>query len=112
MVTLGNCAIGTCRSIKVLFKLLLQDAFINRFGFSMPSSLMHIRDLAFVPHLLNLAIPWRRVPLDTLRSSLQLNRLQWDACLCSPATFNRKSDIVSGSDKPYPPGLGYYIPGT
>ena len=99
MVTLGNCDIGTCRSIKVLFKLLLQDAFINHFGFSMPSSLMQIRDLAFVPHLLNLAIPWRRVPLDTLRTSLQLNSVQWDACLCSPVTLNRNSDVLVKSGK-------------
>ena len=89
MTSLGNCDANACRSIKLLFKLLLKDAFTTRSNFSAPRHSIQVRDLAFIPHLLNIAVHWRRIPLQMVCQSLQLAEVVWNRCLSSPYFLDR-----------------------
>lgn len=91
MSALGNCEAGVCRSIKLLFKLLLKDAFLTRFGFSGPKHVTHIRDLAFIPYVLKINVRWRRVNIERIRHSLRLEERQWARCLISALSLDRNS---------------------
>lgn len=91
MRSLGNCEAGTSRSIRQVFQLLLKDAFLTRFGFSGPRHITLIRDLAFLPHILQIAAPWRRIKLSQVQSSLRIDEQIWKGCLESPRSLDRGS---------------------
>ena len=88
MSTLGSC--DAC-SIKRVFQLLLKDAFTSRFGYNGPRHTLLIRDLAFLPHVIQTDLPWRRIRLELVRSFLNIDFRRWGHCLAAPHSLDRSS---------------------
>lgn len=91
MSTLGSCDAGVSRSIRKVFQLLLKDAFAARFGYNGPRHTTSIRDLAFIPHVLQTDLPWRRIRLDFVRIALNIDIHRWERCLVAPHSLDRNS---------------------
>ena len=91
MSTLGSCDVGVSRSIKKVFQLLLKDAFATRFGYSGPRHTILIRDLAFIPHVIQTDLPWRRIRLELVRTYLDIDCRRWGHCLVAPHSLDRSS---------------------
>ena len=85
MSTLGSCETWVSRSIKRFFQLLLKDAFTTRFGYNGPRHTLLFRDLAFLPHVIQTDLPWRRIRLELVRSFLDRH------CLHAPHSLDRSS---------------------
>ena len=90
-LTLGSCDVGVSRSIKKVFQLLLKDAFATRFGYSGPRHTIFIRDLAFLPHVIQTDLPWRRIRLELVRTFLDIDCRKWGHCLVAPHSLDRSS---------------------
>ena len=84
------------RSIKRFFQLLLKDAFTSRFGYSGPRHTILIRDLAFLPHVIQTDLPWRRIRLELVRSFLDIDPRRWGHCLVAPHSLDRSSARLVG----------------
>ena len=91
MSTLGSCDAWVGRSIKRFFQLLLKDAFTSRFGYSGPRHTLLFRDLAFLPHVIQTDLPWRRIRLERVRSFLDVDSRRWEHCLHAPHSLDRSS---------------------
>ena len=91
MSTLGSCDAWVSRSIKRVFQLLLKDAFTSRFGYNGPRHTLLIRDLAFLPHVIQTDLPWRRIRLELVRSFLNIDFRRWGHCLAAPHSLDRSS---------------------
>ena len=91
MSTLGSCDAWVSRSIKRVFQLLLKDAFTSRFGYNGPRHTLLFRDLAFLPHVLQTDLPWRRIRLELVRSFLDIDSRRWGHCLSAPHSLDRSS---------------------
>ena len=91
MSTLGSCDAWVGRSIKRFFQLLLKDAFTSRFGYSGPRHTLLFRDLAFLPHVIQTDLPWRRIRLELVRSFLDVDSRRWEHCLHAPHSLDRSS---------------------
>ena len=91
MSTLGSCETWVSRSIKRFFQLLLKDAFITRFGYNGPRHTLLFRDLAFLPHVIQTDLPWRRIRLELVRSFLDIDSRRWGHCLHAPHSLDRSS---------------------
>ena len=91
MSTLGSCNVEGSRSIRKVFQLLLKDAFATRFGYSGPRHTILIRDLAFVPHVIQTDLPWRRIHLELVRTHLDIDIRKWEHCLVAPPSLDRTS---------------------
>ena len=91
MSTLGSCETWVSRSIKRVFQLLLKDAFISRFGYNGPRHTLLFRDLAFLPHVIQTDLPWRRIRLELVRSFLDIDSRRWGHCLHAPHSLDRSS---------------------
>ena len=91
MSTLGSCETGVSRSIRKVFQLLLNDAFATRFGYNGPRHTTLIRDLAFVPHVIQTDLPWRRIRLELVCISLNIDIHRWERCLVAPHSLDRNS---------------------
>ena len=91
MSTLGSCDAWVSRSIKRIFQLLLKDAFTSRFGYNGPRHTLLFRDLAFLPHVLQTDLPWRRIRLELVRSFLDIDSRRWGHCLSAPHSLDRSS---------------------
>ena len=73
------------------FQLLLKDAFITRFGYNGPRHTLLFRDLAFLPHVIQTDLPWRRIRLELVRSFLDIDSRRWGHCLHAPHSLDRSS---------------------
>ena len=91
MSTLGSCDAWVSRSIKRVFQLLLKDAFTSRFGYNGPRHTLLFRDLAFLPHVIQTDLPWRRIRLELVRSFLNIDCRRWGHCLAAPHSLDRFS---------------------
>ena len=91
MSTLGSCENWVSRSIRRFFQLLLKDAFITRFGYNGPRHTLLFRDLAFLPHVIQTDLPWRRIRLELVRSFLDIDSRRWGHCLHAPHSLDRSS---------------------
>ena len=91
MSTLGSCETWVSRSIKRVFQLLLKDAFTSRFGYNGPRHTLLFRDLAFLPHVIQTDLPWRRIRLELVRSFLDIDSRRWGHCLHAPHSLDRSS---------------------
>ena len=91
MSTLGSCETWVSRSIKRVFQLLLKDAFSSRFGYNGPRHTLLFRDLAFLPHVIQTDLPWRRIRLELVRSFLDIDSRRWGHCLHAPHSLDRSS---------------------
>ena len=91
MSTLGSCDAWVSRSIKRVFQLLLKDAFTSRFGYNGPRHTLLFRDLAFLPHVIQTDLPWRRIRLELVRSFLDIDSRRWGHCLSAPHSLDRSS---------------------
>lgn len=81
---LGNCNDWVHSSIKFLFKSLLKNAFVQRFGYVCPRTLCTVRDLSFLPHLLSLDMPWRLIRVQQLQAYLEIPYDEWEKVLRTP----------------------------
>ena len=90
-ITLGSCETGVSRSIRKVFQLLLKDAFATRFGYNGPHHTIFIRDLAFVPHVIQTDLPWHRIRLEIVRISLNIDIHWWERFLAAFHSLDRNS---------------------
>ena len=84
MVAIGQCQPHVSSSVRRLFCSLVKQAFLNQFGFRCPQNLHRVKDLSFLPHLMNVSVPWRHILLRELQTFLHVLPEQWEACLASP----------------------------
>ena len=87
MSTLGSCDAWVSRSVKRVCQLLRKDAFTSKFGYNGPRHTLLFRDLAFLPHVIQTDLPWRRIRLDLVRSFLNIDDRRWNQCLAAPPLF-------------------------
>ena len=88
---MGSCEAGVSRSIRKVFQLLLKDAFAACSGYNGPRHTILIRDLAFIPHVIQTDLPWRRIRLDFVRMALNIDIPSWERCLVASHSLDRKS---------------------
>ena len=88
---MGVATFGSAVLSKRVFQLLLEDAFATRFGYSGPRHTLFIRDLAFLPHVIQTDLPWRRIRLELVRSFLDIDCRRWGHCLVAPHSLDRSS---------------------
>ena len=60
-------------------------------GYNGPRHTLLFRDLAFLPHVLQTDLPWRRIRLEHVRSFLDIDSRRWGHCLSAPHSLDRSS---------------------
>ncbi len=84
MTRLKNCSVDIISSIKKMFSFLIKDAFWYQFEFHCPKHLLCIRDLSFLPHLLQRSTSWHDVTLHQLSDALEVLPNDLDTALMQP----------------------------
>ena len=84
MTRIKQCSIETISSIKKVFTFLIKDAFFHRFEHSCPKHLLRVRDLSFLPHLLNLRVSWHEISLLQLSNALDVSLNDLELALMQP----------------------------
>ena len=84
MTRIKQCSIETISSIKKVFTFLIKDAFFHRFKHSCPKHLLRVRDLSFLPHLLNLRVSWHDISLLQLSNALDVALNDLELALMRP----------------------------
>ena len=84
MTRLRNCSVEVISSIKKMFSFLIKDAFWYQFEFQCPKHLLRIRDLSFLPHLLQCHTSWHEVTLSQLTEALEIPPNDFDMALMQP----------------------------
>ena len=84
MTRLRNCSVEVISSIKKMFAFLIKDAFWYQFEFQCPKHLLRIRDLSFLPHLLQCHTSWHEVTLSQLITALEILPNDLDMVLMQP----------------------------
>ena len=79
MTRLRNCSVEVISSIKKI-----KDAFWYQFEFQCPKHLLRIRDLSFLPHLLQCHTSWHEVTLSQLITALEIPPNDLDMVLMQP----------------------------
>ncbi len=66
MTRIKQFSVETISSIKKMFSFLIKDVFWYRFKFSCPKHLLRVRDLCFLPHLLDVRTSWHDITLQKI----------------------------------------------
>ena len=66
MSTLRHCSDATINLYKKLFAYTIKDSFYRKFSFKCPLHLSRVRNLTFLPHLLNQNKHWKDVAIDCI----------------------------------------------
>ena len=85
MTRLRHCSTEVIGSIKKMFTCLIKDAFKYRFKFQCPKYLCRVRDLSFLPHLLQCQMSWHEVTLSQLTFALEIPPNDLDMVLMQPS---------------------------
>ena len=89
MTRLRQCSTEVIGSIKKMFTCLIKDAFKYRFKFQCPKYLCRVRDLSFLPHLLQCQMSWHEVTLSQLTFALEIPPNDLDMVLMQPSGLRR-----------------------
>ena len=84
MTRLKHCSTEVIGLIKKMFTCLIKDAFRYRFKFQCPKYLCRVRDLSFLPHLLQRQMSWHEVTLTQLTLALEIPPNDLDLALMQP----------------------------
>ena len=84
MTRLRQCSTEVIGLIKKMFTCLIKDAFRYRFKFQCPKYLCRVRDLSFLPHLLQCQMSWHEVTLTQLTLALEIPPNDLDLALMQP----------------------------
>ena len=84
MVSLGQCSACTTYSLKKTFSLLIKASFYHQYQYPCPVHLHKIKDLSFVPKLLNCGMQWKEVDIRSLMVLLRLDEDQLDQVIKNP----------------------------
>ena len=84
MTRLKQCSTEVIGLIKKMFTCLIKDAFRYRFKFQCPKYLCRVRDLSFLPHLLQRQMSWHEVTLTQLTLALEIPPNDLDLALMQP----------------------------
>ena len=78
------------RSLKKVFKVILQSTFWHRFSFGCPSYISSIRSLSFLPHALGCEGGWRQISVSFLCHALELTTQDLNAYCESPLSIRAR----------------------
>ena len=84
MTRLRQCSTEVIGRIKKMFTCLIKEAFRYRFEFQCPKYLCRVRDLSFLPHLLQYQTSWHEVTLTQLALELNISPNDLDLALMQP----------------------------
>ena len=84
MTQLRQCSTEVIGRIKKMFTCLIKEAFRYRFKFQCPKYLCRVRDLTFLPHLLQYQMSWHEVTLTQLALELNISPNDLDLALTQP----------------------------
>ena len=84
MTRLRQCSTEVIGRIKKMFTCLIKEAFRYRFKFQCPKYLCRVRDLTFLPHLLQYQMSWHEVTLTQLALELNISPNDLDLALTQP----------------------------
>ena len=84
MTRLRQCSTEVIGRIKKMFTCLIKEAFRYRFKFQCPKYLCRVRDLSFLPHLLQYQMSWHEVTLTQLALELNISPNDLDLALTQP----------------------------
>ena len=84
MTRLRQCSTEVIGRIKKMFTCLIKEAFRYRFEFQCPKYLCRVRDLSFLPHLLQYQMSWHEVTLTQLALELNISPNDLDLALMQP----------------------------
>ena len=85
MTRLRQCSTEVIGRIKKMFTCLIKEAFRYRFEFQCPKYLCRVRDLSFLPHLLQCQTSWHEVTLTQLALELDISPNDLDLALMQPS---------------------------
>ena len=85
MTRLRQCSSEVIGLIKKMFTCLIKEAFRYRFKFQCPKYLCRVRDLSFLPHLLQCQMSWHEVTLTQLTLALDIPPNDLDLALMQPS---------------------------
>ena len=85
MTRIKQCSVETISLIKKMFSFLIKEAYRHRFQISCPKYLLRVRDLSFLPHLLNEEVSWHDLTLQRIAHSLGVALNDFEGVLCQPA---------------------------
>ena len=84
MTRIKQCSVETISLIKKMFSFLIKEAFRHRFQISCPKHLLRVRDLSFLPHLLNEEVSWHDLTLQQIAHSLGVALNDFEGVICQP----------------------------
>ena len=84
MTRIKLCSVETISLIKKMFSFLIKEAYRHRFQISCPKYLLRVRDLSFLPHLLNEAVSWHDLTLQRIAHSLGVAPNDFEGVLYQP----------------------------
>ena len=89
-VNLGCLNPHAIRSLKKVFKVILQSTFWHRFSFGCPSYISNIRSLSFLPHALGSEGGWRQISVSFLCHALEITTQDLNVYCESPLSIRSR----------------------
>lgn len=90
METLRHCLTLTISLFKKLFACTIKDSFFRKFSFKCPPHLSKVRDLSFLPHLLNQDAHWKDISIDIIAQKLAIQSNDLEGLLQNPSLLYRR----------------------
>ena len=84
MTRVKQCFVETISLIKKMFSFLIKEAFRHRFKVSCPKHLLRVRDLCFLPHLLDEGVSWQDLTLQQIAHALGVASNDFEVVLSQP----------------------------
>ena len=84
MTRVKHCSVETISLIKKMFSFLIKEAFQHKFKFSCPKHLLRVRDLCFLPHLLDVRASWHDLTLQQISHALGVAHNDFEIVLGQP----------------------------
>ena len=84
MTRVKQCSVETISLIKKMFSFLIKEAFQHKFKFSCPKHLLRVRDLCFLPHLLDVRASWHDLTLQQISHALGVAHNDFEIVLGQP----------------------------
>ena len=85
MTRLKLCSSETISLIKKMFSFLIKEAFRHKFKSRCPNHLIRVRDMCFLPHLLEVQTCWQDLTLQQISSALEIAPNDFELALTQPA---------------------------
>ena len=98
MNTLRYCPADTINLFKKLFAYTIKDSFYRKFSFKCPPHLSRVRNLTFLPHLLNQNAHWKDITIDSIAQEFLLQTNDLDGILQNPSLLYQGADATAIGD--------------